>query len=138
MSRCVVLDSEAIYALAAGASRRQREARAALEAAVRLERDVIVPALALAELYRGRGRSQSIDSFLSREPGIQLRATDRDFARLVGAVLAGARAGSEHVVDAHAVAAAIEGGGGVVLTVDGPDLTRLAAPYRNVQVVDIR
>ena len=138
MSRCVVLDSEAVYALAGGASRRQREARAALEAAVRFDRDVIVPALVLAELYRGRGRSQSIDAFLSREPGIQLRVTDREFARLVGAVLAGAGAGSELVVDAHSVAAAIEAGGGIVLTTDGPDLSRLAAPYRNVQVVDIR
>ena len=26
---------------------------------------------------------------------------------------------------------------GIVLTTQGPDLSRLAAPYRNVQVVDI-
>jgi hypothetical protein len=55
----------------------------------------------------------------------------------VGSVLLTARAGSELIVDAHAVAAAVEVGGGIVLTGDPDDLHRLAAPYRNVQIVDI-
>ncbi len=42
------------------------------------------------------------------------------------------------IVDAHVVAAAVEAGGGVLLTTDVSDLARLAARYRNVQVVDIR
>ena len=37
-------------------------------------------------------------------------------------------------VDAHVVAAAAEAGGGVVLTGDADDLTRLAASYPNVHV----
>lgn len=135
MSRCVVLDAEAFSALAGPASARQREARAALTAAVRLTRDVIVPAVVLAELYRGRGRSALLDACLSRETGLLVRTTDRTFARLVGSVLSAARAGSEHMVDAHVVAAAVEAGGGVVLTGDADDLERLAAPYRSVQVV---
>lgn len=49
----------------------------------------------------------------------------------------GARAASEHMVDAHVVAAAIESGGGVIFSADAGDLTRPATPHRNVQVVDI-
>jgi predicted nucleic acid-binding protein len=137
VSRCVVLDSEALSALAGRASRKQREVRAALTAALGLGRDVVVPAVVLAELYRSRNRSALIDSCLSRETGLLVRATDRSFARLVGATLAGARAGSELIVDAHVVAAAVESGGGVVLTGDPEDLERLAAPYRNVEIASI-
>lgn len=137
MSRALVLDSEALAALVGPASARQREVRAALGAAVRLRRDAIVPAVVLAELYRGRGRSSLIDACLSRETGLLVRATDRALARLVGGILAGAGAGSDLIVDAHVVAAAVEAGGGLLLTRDSADLKRLAAPYRNVQVVDI-
>lgn len=104
---------------------------------MRLEREVIVPALVLAELYRGPARGHLIDACLTRETGISVRSTDRALARLVGAVLSGARAGSELIVDAHSVAVAVEAGGGIVLTTDAADLNRLAAPYRNVTIVDI-
>ena len=137
MSPRLVLDAEAMSALAGRPSKRQREVQAALTAAFRLDRDVVIPAVVLAELYRGRGHNQLVDACLSRETGIQVRDTDRTFARFVGGVLAAARAGSELIVDAHAVAAAVEAGAGVVLTADPDDLERLAAPFRNVQVVDI-
>jgi predicted nucleic acid-binding protein len=137
VSRCVVLDSEAFSALAGRPSRKQREVRGALGAAVRLRRDAVVPAVVLAELYRTAPHSALVDACLSRETGLLVRATDRSFARLVGGVLAGAGVGSELLVDAHVVAAAVEAGGGVVLTGDAADLERLAAPYRNVQVVSI-
>jgi predicted nucleic acid-binding protein len=137
MSRCVALDSEALSALAGKRTRRQEEVRAALAAAAQLRRDVIVPAVVLAELYRGRSRSSLLDACLSRETGLLIRDTDRSFARLVGGVLAAARAGWELLVDAHVVAAAVEAGGGLVLTGDADDLLRLASSYRNVQVVNI-
>lgn len=91
----------------------------------------------LAELYRGRGHNQLVDSCLSRETGILVRDTDRPFARLVGSVLATARATSADLVDAHVVAAAVESGGGVLLTGDPDDLQRLAASYPNVHVTAI-
>jgi predicted nucleic acid-binding protein len=50
--------------------------------------------------------------------------------RLVGAVLAQAKADSALLADAHAVAVAVEAGGGVVLTADPDDVSRLAEPYR--------
>jgi predicted nucleic acid-binding protein len=134
---CIVLDAEAMSALSAGASKRGLEVRAALTAAANLARDVVVPAVVLAELYRGRSRSALVDACLSRETGISVRATDRGIARLVGSILAAANAGSALIVDAHVVACAVENGGGIVLTGDPDDVTRLAAPYRNVHVVDI-
>jgi predicted nucleic acid-binding protein len=137
MSRIVVLDAEAVSALAGSPSGRQRVVRAALEVAERLDRDVVVPALVLAELYRGAARSRGVDAFLARETGIRVRDTDRMFARLVGGILQAARAGTDLIVDAHVVAAAVESGGGVVLTADPDDLERLAGRHRNVQVVDI-
>jgi hypothetical protein len=91
----------------------------------------------LAELYRGPGRNHVVDACLNRESFIEVRDTDRDFARYVGGVLGAARADSSYLADAHAVAAAVESGGGVILTVDEADLTRLSASYPNVQVAVI-
>lgn len=135
MSRCLVLDAEAVSALSGKRSARQAEVRAALTAALRLGRDVVVPAVVLAELYRGPKRAAFVDACLSRETGVVVRSTDRSFARLVGGILAAARASTGMIVDAHVVAAAVEAGGGVVLTSDPDDLGRLAAPHRDVTVV---
>ena len=131
----LVLDQAAVSALAQAPSDAQRHVRRAMTAASRLRRDVTVPTVILAELYRGAGRNQMVDSLLSREvEALELRDTDRVLARLVGGVLAGAGAGSEDLADAHVVAAAVEAGGGVILTIDEDDLKRLAAPYRTIVV----
>jgi len=134
VSRALILDAEAVSSLSAGKGRRFSEARAALEAARRLRRDVVVPAVILAELYRGPRLNQLVDSCLSRETGISVRETDRGLARLVGSILATAGADSSDLADAHCVASAVERGGGVVMTADGDDMVRLAAPYPNIQV----
>ncbi len=132
-----MLDSEALSALAQPRGQRFVEVRAALEAARRLRRDVVVPAVVLAELYRGPKLNQTVDACLSRETGLEVRDTDREFARLVGSVVAAAKADSGVLVDAHCVAAAVETGGGVVITGDPRDLERLAAPYPHVHVAPI-
>jgi len=133
----LVLDAEALSALARARGPRFREVRAAIEAARRLQRDVITPAVILAELYRGRGHNQVVDACLSRESFIDVRDTDREFARYVGGVLTAARADSSDLADAHAVASAVEAGGGVILTGDQDDLERLAAAYPNIHVAPI-
>lgn len=74
---------------------------------------------------------------LDAEALVQVRDTDRPLARIVGGVLAAAQAGSEHLADAHVIAAAVELGGGLALTVDVEDLSRLAASYGNVTVVGL-
>lgn len=131
----LVLDAEAVSVLI-GAERGSRlTVRRAMEAAYRLDRDVVVATLTLAELYRGAGRSQALDSLLAREnDAVLLRDTDRQLARVVGSVLSQASMSSAHIVDAHAVALAVEDGGGVVLTADVADLERLAAPYRTIAI----
>ncbi|OHV41748.1 MULTISPECIES: PIN domain-containing protein [Pseudofrankia] len=131
----VVLDAEAINALIQERHPARLAVRRAMTAAERLGRDVVVPTVTLAELYRGAGRNRALDAMLARESAaLLLRDTDRGLARLVGAILAEARVGSEYLADAHAVAAAVEVGGGVVLTGDPDDLSRLAAPYRTVVI----
>jgi predicted nucleic acid-binding protein len=133
----LVLDAEALFSVAGHPAPREREVRAAMRAADRLGRDVIVPAVILAELYRGARHSQLVDSCLSRETGVRIRDTDRTLARLVGGVLAGAGAGSDYLADAHVVAVAVEMGGGLILTGDESDLQRLAAPYPNILVAPL-
>jgi predicted nucleic acid-binding protein len=134
VSRAVILDSEALVALGGRPSKRQEEVRAAMRAAALLQRDVVVPTVVLAELYRGPTHNQMVDACLARETGLRVRDTDRSLARLVGGVLAGAKADSRHLADAHVVATAVEAGGGVVLTGDFDDLAMLAAPYPNIVV----
>lgn len=135
MSRVLVLDTAAVE----GLCRRQVPAgiRAALEAASRLGRDVVVPSAVLAECYRDRQHSQALDSMLARRSAIRLRNTDRDLARLVGGLLAAADLGSDALVDAHVVASAMERGGGVCITADVADLERLAAGVPVVSLVPI-
>lgn len=137
MTTVLVLDSEALSQLARGKGTRFREVRAAVEAAARLGRAVVVPAVTLAELYRSPKENQLIDSLLNREPGFVVKETDRSFARLVGGVLWAARSGSGHLADAHTVAAAVDAGGGVILTGDFDDLQRLSASFPNVTVVRV-
>ncbi len=135
MNRCLVLDAEALSALAGRPGIRKQEVRAALRAAIRFGRVVAVPAVILAELYRGPRHNQLVDACLSRETGIRVCNTDRALARLVGGALAAAKMGSEHLADAHVIAVAVELGGGIALTADAGDLDRLAGAYRNVVVV---
>jgi hypothetical protein len=41
------------------------------------------------------------------------------------------------MADAHVVAAAVEAGGGVILSADSGDLNRLSASYPNVHVTSL-
>ncbi len=133
----VVLDNAALEALAGSSSEAKEIVRAAIAAALRRNREVVVPAVVLAEMYRGRHHNQVVDACLSRETGLTVRDTDRAMARLVGGILTAADRGSAEMVDAHVVGSAVESGGGVCLTGDADDLEALAAPYPNVQVVDV-
>lgn len=121
----LVLDAQALSLLARG-GRHERTVRAALAAALAEGAEVTVPAAVLAELYRGGGHDQNVDACLGREGGIAVAPTDRPMARRIGHLLAAARRGSEHHVDAAVIAVCAAVGGGVVLTGDPRDLTTLA------------
>jgi predicted nucleic acid-binding protein len=131
----IALDAEAFNALARSDSIRKQRVRRIIREATALGRQVVVPSVVLAELYRGRGHNQLVDACLARErESIESRDTDRSLARIVGGVLAGAKAGSQMIVDAHVVAIAVEAGGGVIVTGDEHDLNRLSAPYPHLVV----
>lgn len=117
--------------------RRSLEVRAASRAAARLRREVVVPSVSLAEALSRPRHNSLVDACLSRETGIQVRDRDRPLARIVGGVLASARARSEHLADTHVIAAAVELGGGLALTADAGDLRRLATSYENVTVIGL-
>lgn len=137
LGHTIVLDAAAIDALSGGPSSVKQVVRAAMTAAVRLEVDVVVPAALLAAMYEGANHNAVVEACLSNEIGFHIRETDRALVRLVGGVLTVASAGPERIVDAHIVAAAAEGEGGVILT-DNPDsLSLLAIPYPDVTIVDI-
>ena len=111
----LVLDQAAVSVLTGGPSEAKSQVRRAMRAATGLRRGVTVPTAILAELYRGAGWNQTVDAMLSREiEALELRDTDRTVARLV------------------------EAGGGIVLTGDDRDLTRLANRYRTIVVEPLR
>lgn len=134
----LVLDSEALSALARPHHAVQRSllVRAALRSAHMRNVPVRVPSAVLVELYRGAGTDAAIDSVLSRGFA-QVVTTGARTARIAGHLLAAAGAGSEQAIDALVVATAIRFGGGMVLTNDPDDLTRLADGSSNVVIAAI-
>lgn len=130
----VVLDSEAMWSLTRRPGVDPKGTLAALTAARDNGWDVVVPAAVLAELYRGRTQQQSVDAALSAHGDIKVVPTDQPLARQIGTLLAQARMGSEHHVDATVVAVALAAGGGLVVTGDLDDLQLLAAHAPGVAV----
>lgn len=133
--KTLILDSQAIRELA-----RAREGAlpsvvlSALKAAVVTDSEVVVPAVVLSEQYRGGRHDQLVDACLSRWHGIRVVDTDRSLARMVGNLLARHGLGSRHLVDATVVAAALNAGGGLILTSDPDDVERLADGLVGIQV----
>lgn len=130
----VVLDAEAVNALVERGHAERRTVSRYLAIALRYGWRVCVPSVTLAELYRGAARSRALDAMLARTDDVLTRDTDPRFARLVGSLLHDAGAGSALLAGAHAVAAAVEAGGGIVLTGDPHDLNRLTAGSPRVVV----
>ena len=134
----LVLDSEALSALARPHQdpQRHQRVRAAMRSAHQKNVPVRVPSAVLVELYRGGGTDAAIDSVLARGFA-QVVTTGARTARVAGHLLAAAGAGSELAIDALVVATAIRFGGGMVLTHDPGDLTRLADGHTNVAIAAI-
>ena len=122
--KALVLDSEAIAALARGGEQ-ERTVRAALTAAADSSTEVVVPAAALAELYRGVAGDQAIDACLGGEGGIAVIPTDRPLARRIGKILADAGRATEDHADGSVVAVCAAAGGGLILTGDPRKVTEL-------------
>lgn len=123
----LILDSGAIIALAGN----DVKVRALVSAAVRAGARVLVPAVVVAETFRGRGpRDARVNRALAAADSYL--ATDEPAARTAGALLGAAR--SSEAIDALVVAAAIHAGGGRILTADPDDLGKLSAGRADVVV----
>ena len=135
MAEALILDSEALNALANAGSRGVlwTRARAILTVAYERRAQIRVPAPVLAELYRGPRLDPAIDRVL-QDRGIVVHDLDRAAAKRAGHLLATAKLSSASAVDAFVVATALAFSSAVIATGDPDDLSRLAAPYRNVTI----
>lgn len=138
MAQALILDSEAINALAAPSKRGALALRARAIARVAHERGVLirVPAAVLAEVCRGAPFDAAINQLLNREV-IRVADLTRHIAQRAGALLAKAGMSSVNAVDAFVVATALEYDSAVIATGDAADLRRIASPYRQVSLMSL-
>lgn len=132
----LLLDSEAISAIAHGPAQRRDRVRALVAAMRRSEQPVATVAAVLAEVVRGRPRDAAVFGGLRRERVI-VHPVDTRVGVRAGQLLGRVGVGSEHAIDAFIVAVADLAGGAVVATTDVNDLQRLAGHATHVDVVDI-
>ncbi|MHB8420662.1 MAG: PIN domain-containing protein [Myxococcales bacterium] len=125
-ARNVVLDAGTFIAFERGDGRM----RALLEAALATGVQIVVPAGAVDQAWRGRGR-QALLARLLRDPAISIEALHAETGRACG-VLCG-RSGTSDVIDASVVLAARRCRG-VVVTSDPVDIRRLDADLRIEQI----
>ncbi|MGI8937830.1 MAG: hypothetical protein ACR2JF_06385 [Iamia sp.] len=132
----LLLDSEAISAVAHGPAIRRELVRGLIRRARDQHEDISTVAAILAEVIRGRPQDAAVFSVLSRER-VDARSVDAEVAIRAGQLLDMADAGSELAVDAFLVAAADLAPSAVIATVDVDDLRRLAGPCPTVEVASI-
>ena len=136
MAEALILDSEALNALANPAQRGALALRARAIARVAHERGALVrvPSPVLAEVCRGGRLDAPINQFLSRDI-VRVVELTRTIAQRAGALLAAARMSSAHAVDAFVVATALEFELALIASGDLKDIKRLAAEHPQVSVL---
>ncbi len=138
MAEALVLDSEAVNALARASQRGVLEdrARAILTLAHDRRALVRVPAAVLGEVCRGPRFDAAINRLLN-DSGVSVLDLTRPIAERAGLLLAEARMSSANAVDAFVVASALEFDTALIATGDPADMRRLAARHRSVGVFAI-
>lgn len=138
MAEALILDSEALNAIAHAKTRGALALRARAIMTTALERRALVrvPAPVLAEVCRGRAEDAAVERVLNGR-GIVVVSLTESIARDAGRLLAKARLGSEHAVDAFVVATALAFDSAVIATGDGKDLERLSTGLRGVRVFQV-
>lgn len=138
MAEALILDSEAINALANPTERGSLALRARAIARVAHERGALVrvPSPVLAEVCRGGRLDAAINHFLNRE-AVRVVELTRPIAQRAGSLLAAARMSSAHAVDAFVVATALEFEQALIASGDVKDIKRLAAGYAEVSVMPL-
>jgi hypothetical protein len=138
MAEALVLDSEAVNALARASQRGVLEDRARAILALAHDRRALVrvPAPVLGEVCRGPRFDAAINRLLN-DAGISVLALTRPIAQRAGLLLAEARMSSINAVDAFVVAAALDFDKSIIATGDPTDIRRLAVPHRSLRVFAI-
>lgn len=138
MAEALILDSEAVNALANATARGVLAERARAILTVAYERGALVrvPAPVLAEVCRGPRYDAPIDHLLASH-GIAVCDLTQTVARRAGHVLGRAKLSSAHAVDAFVVATALLFDASVIATGDPSDMRRLASPFKQVRVFAI-
>ena len=133
----LLLDSEALSALAHGPAGRRERVRALLTEARGRELPIATVSVVLAEVIRGRAQDAAVFGAIRRERIIS-RSVDTLTAVRAGQLLGASRRGSEHAVDAFLVAVADLVGGAVIATVDIDDLEDLAEHAKGVKIASVQ
>jgi predicted nucleic acid-binding protein len=138
MAETIVLDSEALNALAHPAERTvlNARARAILTVAHETAALIRVPAPVLAEVCRG-GRSDAAVNRLLNSRAILVADLTRAIAQRAGELLARYKLSSAHAVDAFVVATAAQYEHAVIATSDTADLRRLAGSSRRIRILGL-
>lgn len=131
----LLLDSEAISAVAHGPAGRRDRVRALVGEMRRRELQVGTVAAVLAEVIRGP-RDAGVFAGLRRER-VEVHPVDTRVGVRAGQLLGRAGLGSERAIDSFIAAVGDLGGGAVIATVDASDLEVLATHATNVVVADI-
>jgi predicted nucleic acid-binding protein len=136
VAEALILDSEAINALANPTQRGSLTLRARAIARIAHERGALVrvPSPVLAEVCRGGRFDAAINHFLSRDV-VRVVELTRPIAQRAGSLLAAARMSSAQAIDAFVVATALEFEQAHIASGDIKDIKRLAADYPQVSVV---
>jgi hypothetical protein len=136
MAEALILDSEALNALAHPTQRGTLAGRARAILTVAHERRALVrvPAAVLAEVCRGPRFDAAVNHVLNHK-GIGVLDLTGDVAQRAGGLLAKAKLSSKHAVDAFVVSAALEFDAALVATGDPADIKRLLGSNRKVRVL---
>jgi len=136
MAEALILDAEAVNALAQPRERMALASRAATVLRFAFDRRALVrvPAPVLAEVCRGT-RFDSAINLLLNNPGICVFDLTRAVAQRAGHLLARSKLSSAHAVDAFVVATALQFETAVIATGDPTDIRRLAAPFSRIGVL---
>jgi len=135
VAEALILDSEAVNALARPSERRVLAERASAVLRLAHEKHALVriPAPVLAEVCRGVKYDSAINQLLNN-PGVRIFELSRASAQRAGHLLARAKLSSSHVIDAFVVATALQFERAVIATGDPDDIRRLAAPFHSIGI----
>jgi len=135
MAEALILDAEALNALAFASERRVLAERASAILRLSFEKRALVrvPAPVLAEVCRGLRYDSGINRLLNN-PGIRVADLTRAVAQQAGQMLARLKLSSAHAIDAFVVATAAQFDAAVIATGDPDDIRRIAAPFRKIGI----